>query len=386
MANADHIRILADDLTGALDTAAAFSGEVPVFIDTPPAIDSPYRQAPVSVVMTPTRDVPVDTLPNALAPTLEWFTSGTLAYKKVDSLLRGNTFAEIAWLHTHGDFAGTIFAPAFPAQGRITTDNRQWVAKPGEARQPVASPLREAFAAFGLSTGPTEQSSVWIPDVLDDNALDRIACRLDEPTPPTYLWCGSAGLGQAIARRCGLIPQATASEPGSRRTGPIILISASFQPVLYAQWDALKAAMPTPAIAERARPDEMARALEQARNGATQAWFDLSPRREMTQEESLALLQGNLDQLVAGLPSPGQVMIVGGDTLLGLCRATGAEALLAGASIRNGWGCATLVGGRWNGVRCHSRSGAFGGPDDLIEMMRLLAGSGQSGALTEKGK
>ena len=114
MDRTDRIRILADDLTGALDTAAAFRGDVPVFIDTPPDVNSPYRRAIVSVVATPTRDVPAETLPTRLAPTLNWFTSGTLAYKKVDSLLRGNTFAEIAWLQTHGGFAGTIFAPAFP--------------------------------------------------------------------------------------------------------------------------------------------------------------------------------------------------------------------------------------------------------------------------------
>ena len=157
-----------------------------------------------------------------------------------------------------------------------------------------------------------------------------------------------------------------------RRDGPTVLISASFQPTLYAQWDALKAALPTPAIAERARPEEIAHALALAQKGAKQVRFDLSPRKAMTQEESMRLLQRSISQLVDGLPKPGQVMIVGGDTLLGLCRTTGAGALLASASIRPGWGCARLIGGRWDGVHCYSRSGAFGDPDDLIEMMRLL--------------
>ena len=376
MDRTDRIRILADDLTGALDTAAAFCGDVPVFIDTPPDVNSPYRRAIVSVVATPTRDVPAETLPTHLAPTLNWFTAGTLAYKKVDSLLRGNTFAEIAWLQTLGGFAGTIFAPAFPAQGRITTNDRQWVIKNGEDMQPVARPLQPAFAELGAATCPSYEScgtlpAVWIPEVRDDGDLDRIAALLDAATS-TYLWGGSAGLAHAIARRRGLVPGSGTTTSPVRRDGPTVLISASFQPTLYAQWDALKAALPTPAIAERARPEEIAHALALTQKGAKQVRFDLSPRKAMTQEESMRLLQRSISQLVDGLPKPGQVMIVGGDTLLGLCRTTGAGALLASASIRPGWGCARLIGGRWDGVHCYSRSGAFGGPDDLIEMMRLL--------------
>ena len=92
------IRILADDLTGALDTAAAFTGDIPVFIDHPPARGDSFWGAPVSVLATPTRDIPVEQLPDYLEPTLAWLRSGDIAYKKVDSLLRGNTFDEIAYL------------------------------------------------------------------------------------------------------------------------------------------------------------------------------------------------------------------------------------------------------------------------------------------------
>lgn len=372
-----RLRILADDLTGALDTAAAFSGEVPVFIDRPPAADSPYWNAAVSVVATPTRDVPPATLPAHLAATLDWFTSGDLAYKKVDSLLRGNSFAEIGWLRAAGNFPGVIFAPAFPGQGRITTNDRQWVIKPGQFAEAVARPLREAFSEAGMHATETlaerlDDTAAWIPEVRNDTELDHIAARLDTPTLRRALWCGSAGLAQAIARHEGLTPQPGAMATASAIDGPTVLISASFQPVLYAQWEALKAAAPPPAIAERARPEEIETALALAQKGAADVRFDLSPRREMTQTESLALLQGNIERIVAGLPVPKQLMIVGGDTLLAICRATGAQALLAGASIQNGWGRATLVGGRWHGTHCHSRSGAFGGPDDLIQMMQRL--------------
>ena len=374
------IRILADDLTGALDTAAAFAGEVPVFIDTPPAPGEAYFDSAISVVATPTRDVSPDDLPALLQPVVDWLCSADLAYKKVDSLLRGNTFAEIAWLLGQGRFAGAVFAPAFPAQGRLTFNNRQWVAKPGQALQVVASPLCEAFAELQMSVRASAESlgggrDVWIPEVRDDDDLDRVAAQSASPVRQRRLWCGSAGLAHAIARTWRLAPAAVTAPPRQRRDGPTVLISASFQPVLYAQWEALKGALPTPAIAERARREEIDRATSLAREGAPHARFDLSPRREMTRDESMALLQQNILRIVDGLPQPGQLLIVGGDTLLAICRATGAHALLAGASIRTGWGCASLVGGAWDGTRCYSRSGAFGGADDLLMMIRLLDGS-----------
>ena len=373
------IRILADDLTGALDTAAAFAGEVPVFIDTPPAPGEVYFASAVSVVATPTRDVAPDDLPTHLQPVVDWLCSADLAYKKVDSLLRGNTFAEIAWLMAHGQFAGAVFAPAFPAQGRLTFDNRQWVAKSGQALQAVASPLREAFAELQMRVRTSAESlggrDVWIPEVRDDDDLDRVAAQNAATARQGYLWCGSAGLAHALARRNCLAPVGGAASSLPAGSGPSVLISASFQPVLYAQWEALKGALPTPAIAERARREEIDLAASLAREGAPHVRFDLSPRREMTPDESIALLQQNIRRIVDGLPQPGQLLIVGGDTLLAICRATGAQALLAGASIRTGWGGARLIGGVWDGVPCYSRSGAFGGADDLLMMIRLLNGS-----------
>ncbi len=330
-------------------------------------------------------------MPAYLQPVLDWLAAADLPYKQVDSLLRGNTVAAIGWLLRSGAFDGAVFAPAFPAQGRFTFDDRQWVAKAGQPAQAVASPLREAFAEVQAKActdvdGVLGAQDVWIPEVRDDADLDRIAVQVGQRH---RLWCGSAGLAHALARRLERAPRRNAPiSPiaGQRREGPSVLISASFQPVLYAQWDALKAQMPTPANAERARVDEIEHACQLARQGVPQVRFDLSPRREMTQDESMALLQQNIERIVDGLPQPGQLLIVGGDTLLAVCRATGAQALLAGASQRTGWGCATLVGGRWHETRCHSRSGAFGDPDDLVNMMRLLTGDASSQTLRKETK
>ncbi len=366
------IRILADDLTGALDTAAAFSGNVPVYIDKPPTTEG-LADAPVSVVATPTRDVPADELPGFLTAVVDWFTSGSLSFKKVDSLLRGNTFAEVAWLYRKAGFERVVFAPAFPAQGRITQEDRQWVVRRGKEREAVAAPLGAAFCQLGLSSGIgiDEGANVWIPEVVSDSDLDQVV-QLVEADRGSVMWVGSAGLGSALARRFGLSPHTDIPLPLAAGPGPTVLVSASFQPVFREQWALLRAGRSVPTFAEAGDTAGIAAAIEMARAGAGEAWFDLSPRETVAQSEAMRRLDINTRLLVEKLPVPGQLVVVGGDTLLGLCRASGAEGLLAHPSIRHGWGCARLMGGVWDGVPCYSRSGAFGAVDDLVALFGAL--------------
>ena len=372
------IRILADDLTGALDTAAAFDGEVPVYIDCPPVGAIETSVNPVSVVATPTRDVAVSTLGSYLAPVVEWFAAGDLPFKKVDSLLRGNTFAEIAWLLLNASFTRGIFAPAFPAQRRITVADRQWTLDRDGTKSAVAVPLVSAFAELGVRAGAMDDkdATIWIPDVRTDDDLDRVAGWTDTGAGAAVndlLWVGSAGLGNALARRFGLAPRVGSVSSLPAGQGPTVLISASFQSVFREQWALLRTNSDIAAVAAEAGDAEgIVRAVDAARAGASDVWFDLSPRHVVKPEEARRRLDEHTRMLVDRLPVPGRLLVIGGDTLLGLCRASGATGLLARASIRSGWGCARLMGGVWDGVLCYSRSGAFGVADDLLAMFGVL--------------
>jgi len=74
--------------------------------------------------------------------------------------------------------------------------------------------------------------------------------------------------------------------------------------------------------------------------------------------------------LATHAPRPRVLVVVGGDTLLAMCQALGATGLRSAEALaRPGWGCAQMVGGRWDGLLCHTRSGAFGGPQDLREVL-----------------
>ena len=352
--------ILADDLTGALDSAAAWAmaDNVPVFLDEP----GPSSQE-VQVVATGTRDVPPTRLPALLAPSIDWLVATGSAFKKVDSLLRGNTFAEIAWLMAGGRFAGVVFAPAYPAQGRFTAQGRHWVAPANQPHGPrkheLARTLPEEFAAVGLAahlpTGVPDSlagtGKVVIPDVLSDHDLNRVAALAAGPQGRRWLWCGSAGLAWALARQVESTTPATAARTATIHParGRTVILTASRHPVLREQLLHL----PPPATGTEL--------------------IDLADAQTLaTAEASLQLMQ-RMRKVVATKPRPGALVVVGGDTLLALCRAADARSLRASASPRAGWGRARLVGGVWDGLTCYSRSGAFGAPDDLRALLASLS-------------
>jgi uncharacterized protein YgbK (DUF1537 family) len=374
------VRILADDLTGALDTAAAFAGEVPVYLDAPPTVDA--SPCPVAVVATTTRDVPAGSLPGLLAPSLPWLVDADLAFKKVDSLLRGNTFAECAHVARAGGFGRLVFAPAFPQQGRVTIDGRQWVVPPGEPlanRQPVGDALPATlFAALGLTVTPPaepplDRLSVWIPEVGSDDDLARVAALSTHADARRWLWCGSAGLAHAIAANRHLAPGPQRVAPQGTVPGPVLLISASRHPVAQAQWNAVRVSRQDAIVTVHGRPAALQAACRAMQTPFDLALLDLAPIDALAPQEAANLLARQLEAIVRAAPRPAALIVVGGDTLRALCIAAGARGLSAGASSRAGWGCARLIGGAWDGVACHSRSGAFGGPDDLSTMVRLVA-------------
>jgi hypothetical protein len=103
--------------------------------------------------------------------------------------------------------------------------------------------------------------------------------------------------------------------------------------------------------------------------------IDLAEEQPLKPDEAQARLRQRLHRLVATGQRPGTLVVIGGDTLLALCRAADVSSLQADRSARTGWGRASLVGGPWDGLSCYSRSGAFGASDDLRAMLAELGAS-----------
>lgn len=128
-----RLLVIADDLTGALDTGAQFAkANVPVRVSTNvPCSIGPEEQKRtcVLVVNAQSRHLPPAHAAERIATIVRLTHSFApdLYYKKTDSVLRGNIGAEIESLMKAVGARNAYFAPAFPENGRTTKDGVQYV-------------------------------------------------------------------------------------------------------------------------------------------------------------------------------------------------------------------------------------------------------------------
>jgi D-threonate/D-erythronate kinase len=364
------VRIVADDLTGALDAAAPLvgvAGPLPVLWD-----ESLARTARRSLALdseSRDREVPAASLLAALR-------GAELAFKKIDSLLRGRTIDEIAACLTGGGFASAVIAPAFPAQQRITRGGRQyWRPSATAAWQPVEVDLIAALRGHGLPVrhAPSAERiagrGFFLCDATAEEDLGAIA-RAGRALPGPRLWIGTAGLARALAG------PAAPTRPAPLR-GPLLMVIGSHHPVTLAQVGQLAAHASSDAILSIRldRPDPAAAvellAATLAAHGRAAVVFALP-------DGTGADVAGPLFDRVMALaverlaPPPGCLVVTGGATLFRLARALDADALLVTGELMPGIAVSRLEGGRWPGATVLSKSGAFGAPDLLVRWWDLV--------------
>jgi len=363
-----RLRLLADDLTGALDTAAQFAGACgPVTVRYR---DGDWR-APVACLAfdTATREADESRVAAELWRLARFFADSSVAFRKLDSQLRGHPALELERALSLGGFTSAAIAPAFPAQGRVTRDGVQYVRELDGGWQPARPGFARELAELGLavklagSPDAIRGAGLFLCDAETDADLAAIVAAGKALAPP-ILWCGSAGLARALA---GVAPPAE-PVPGE----PLLAIVGSAHPVTRAQLDRVADAHPELRIAvcEGAAEAEEVRACVAGR-GAALVTF-LVPGSMLAAEASRRLA-AILAELAPRLDRPGGLFVSGGETLRGLADAVGAEAFEVTGEIAPGLPAARVCGGRWDGVELVSKSGGFGEPDLVA---RLLARAG----------
>lgn len=354
------LRLIADDLTGALDAAIAFvtpGHSIPVcwapMSSAEPlsrlAFDSGTREADPASAKRRVAALLHDLKPDGSA----------LLFAKLDSLLRGQAAAEItAWMDVVSP-ARCIIAPAFPKQGRVTRAGIQHVRRDGQ-ETPVGADLRATLEAEGHAVhlcrpGDDVPDGISLWDSESDTDLAQIVAAASRSTATT-LWCGSGGLAAALAGHSGGIDVQPAALPR-----PILGLFGTDHPVTAAQLSACGNRVLTLSPESTAGPQALANKM--AAEGVALARIDLpagTPRAV-----AAARIADAFAGIVAQLDAPGSLIVSGGETLRGLCAALGAERLDLYGQIEAGVPCSILHGGRYDGVHIISKSGAFGAPSLL---------------------
>ncbi|WP_027583935.1 four-carbon acid sugar kinase family protein [Bradyrhizobium sp. Ai1a-2] len=348
-----QLRLLADDLTGALDTAAEFVSALgPLDVAWHAgaladrhgsfAIDSGTRELGAEQAFAIARE---------LAPLLR---GAGIAYKKIDSLMRGPWAAELNACLRSGFWDACIVAPAFPHQGRCTRAGRQFAKGPDGSFQPVGESILDQLGVQGIEARLGRYDDALPPgvsvfDAETDDDLARVA-EIGRHTTGRLLWCGSGGLASALAG---------ASDVRASRVlrPPVLGVFGSDHPATEAQL-AISGSVLVSAVNGRLDHQSVRRRLA---DGV--AFVRLETPGPSSRPEAAAHFAQEVAWLAEAIDPPRTLIIAGGETLKAQCLAVGARALKVTGRLEPGLPRSMIEGGAWSGVDVISKSGAFGPPD-----------------------
>jgi hypothetical protein len=366
------LRLVADDLTGALDSAVQFAGPgagVPVFLagSLPKDLPGSYAIGGDTREGGAGRAVAVAVrLARHLAGA-----SGTVSFKKVDSLLRGHPALEIAATLMAIPVRHCVIAPAFPFHGRATRGGRQH-ALCGGSWSRVGEDIAATLVRKGVPVqlrrpgdGVPEGVSLW--DAETDDDLRRIAAS-GSGLGGAVLWCGSAGLAAALS---GAPPPAV---PADLLERPLLGIFGSDHPATAAQLAACGDVLRVRDFGAPGARDVVSRLGERE-----VCLVGIEVPGGLGRPEASLRIAREIAGLSLHVPRPRCVIAAGGETLRALCVSLGTAHLCASGEVVPGVPVSRMAGGRWDGVQVVSKSGAFG---DAGLLRRIISGAqaGQNGS------
>lgn len=238
MNTSNYIAIVADDLTGANDTALQFfikGCKTQVAFGENITVDEDL-QTEVFALSTQTRNIPCEEAGEKVKKISEEILKEynfEYVYKKIDSVLRGNLAKEISTMAETLEYDAAVICPAFPNEGRTTIGGYQLVKgiplQRTEVSRDPAFPITESSIVNILRNQADEENKnridlisldtvmkgagpiltklnelisggkkLIIADAVSTTDLEQIALAINKSTYK-ILPCGSAGAAQALS-------------------------------------------------------------------------------------------------------------------------------------------------------------------------------------------
>ncbi|KQU71849.1 hypothetical protein ASC75_24105 [Aminobacter sp. DSM 101952] len=349
------LAIVADDLTGALDTSAPFvaSGLKVAVAMTPEAtgkalagrpdvfaVSTASRALPADVASARVRDVAKQLMPHAPG----------IVMKKIDSRLKGNVCVEADALAEASGRDALVVAPAVPDQGRTTRDGAV-VGRGVDAPLPVLA----AFAGCARR--------VSVRNAAADADLDRVVAGTDWSNSVAV---GARGLGLAFARHLDEDNSEHASPPPS--DGNMLFAFGSRDPITDQQVATLLAGNPDVGSVD-APNGRFVLSDDSALPMVVRCTGDMI-------EDPSRIAARFAEQVAAAVEHlrPATLVMGGGDTALAILGALGADVLFPQGEVAPGLPWFTIATRHGEGLRCVVKSGGFGTVAVLSDLLRPPSG------------
>jgi uncharacterized protein YgbK (DUF1537 family) len=406
------ILIIADDLTGAADSAVQFrqAGLSAVVLARPASHPPVWPRGQVVSLSLDTRDASpaaVRHIWERQAPSIRALAQEALVYHKIDSTLRGHPALEVRLLLDCLGAASAIIAPAFPKLGRQTIDGVHRIDGVPLAETEYARPQKRSKPTSYLPAALTASDSVppihlpwrvidagvevvarWLRervearcrmitvDAADDRHLD-ILTQAVLPLAGRVLLVGSAGWAARLAMACRGLLADRPSGPGALAVVGSLSAAASRQVNVAAQagvtvvrW-ACSAAHGPPGEAVH---DWQSVSGTLAAGRSVVLWTnpgDPHAAGRSSGQQVLRSVAAGVRELLARTPVGG-LMIVGGDTAQTIFRALHAGGMVLVGEVAPGVPYGRLINGPFAGLPTATKAGGFGTDSVLEECLTFL--------------
>jgi len=419
----DSIVIIADDLTGAADSAVQFC---PYFDDTLLVSDQKWDRILEPTLPASTRATAIYTNSRALGADQARKRLDSLAqrlgklvglriFKKIDSCMRGNVGAETDALLDQLGYAASFITPAFPEMGRTTLEDTHRIhgipLGQTEISQDPVTPVTESSLTRIVamqSRYPVGHVGLALPengndallaeierqmqsgvrhivfDATNRTHLDRIA-RVLFSFERKILPVGSAGLAGSLAKLLTLKP--TSVEPAKiiAPEGFNLLVCGSASAVTGEQIDNLLDSYTYELIqlnplmlADQSCKNEFLDTASAAGSGLLKKNVILTINSQQSSRntprqnnfhataESVVRGLGHFVAKVAAETKPGHLFLTGGDTADAVLTALEAGGIRILGEIVAGVVQGVVLGGLLDGLPVVTKAGAFGQNDTLV--------------------
>jgi uncharacterized protein YgbK (DUF1537 family) len=397
----NRIVIIADDLTGALDSAAPFAKQGLVTrVAALPTIGytggvRSLHEAQVVAINTESRHLNATAAAAAVQrAVLDYAGSGAVLFKKIDSTLRGNVAAETVAAQRASGRRGVLFAPAFPAQGRLTRQGVVYVhgvplaetefvrdALSPAPREPIAVFMRQAAPQWVITGGSAQELGaqvdlsgdtvhLCIVDAQTQGDLECVVAAMRARLRDLLL-VGSAGLSSALVK--ALAPREPVEQPVASAlqgdTGITLFVVGSRAQKSREQAVALRAAGATTLEAPAGEVNEGALETALGALPARGSLLILATQSEdhQTQAELVAQRLAHLCVRVLARCDVRTIVATGGDTAKAILQATDNPVVEVCGELIPGIALARFrVDGREYGFI--TKAGGFGAADTFVSI------------------
>ena len=402
-----RLGIVADDLTGALDTGVQFR-EKGFATFVPLKFSHPFPDAPALVFNSESRHLSGEMAYERVRRVCKKL-NGRILYKKVDSTLRGNVGWEIEAMLDGLGYKKAILVPSYPAQGRTVENgilrvngiplHRTFFGK--EFKDPLTSSsipdqlekgIGEDISHIGrkgLSQVPTSlarrilraEERIVLIDAKTSNDLRCIA-RAWILVKDEVLACGSAGLAKAIPVRSSPF---TKKRLKFKNVGePFLIVSGSRNQGTLDQLDRVidRLCFPlvepdlkrfTHAKGSRQEIDRLSHRLFQLLGEYPGAILSTSFQRLLpNRRDSVSTNLGKVAAHVLSHQSLSGLILTGGDVAWKACHFLESSAMRIEGEILPGIPLSSLTDGPFKGLRIITKSGGFGDRGTLVKLARYL--------------